>query len=716
MKVAVFSAKCYDRELLAAANAEAGHELVFFDDLLETSTVALTAGCGAVCVFVNDRVDAPVLAALAAGGTRLVALRCTGFNNVDLKAAAAHSIKVVRVTEYSPYSVAEHAVALILALSRKIVWIAWAVVFGVAIGSTTTIAQPKWADPAKTLHVTMDGGEAGFDPQVAGDTYSFTVISAIFDALYQYDYLGGSKIVPKIAAGLPEISADGRIWTIRIKPGVYFADDPAFKGKKRELTAADFVYSWKRLLDPRVRSPNVDILAERIAGARAAMELARSRDRFDYDAEIEGLRAIDRHTLQIKLVEPDYTLLPYLTGSALAAVAREVIAAHASADGRAMEHPVGTGPYRLVEWRRGQKMVLEANSNYREEYFPDAPAGADAATKAFAATMRGKRLPQVGRIELSVIEEPQPALLGFESGTLDYFDLPFEIAPKALDASGRLLPAFAGRGVTVQRITDMGLGYLYFNMDDPVVGGIAPERIALRRAVMMAYDVEQEIKVVRNGQAQVATQPVPPDADGHVQGLDVRVPYDPGAARALLDKFGYRDRDGDGLRESPAGQPLTLHIGTTPEDREREDLIRKNLLAVGLRVEFVNRRWAELLKMAQAGQVQVWLLGLFTTTADGIFLNLYGPAAGSANIARFRNAEFDELYRRSKRTASDEERVRIYEKMSRIVAAYDPWGLRVYPVRNALVRPWVQGYLRNPRFLQVWRFVDLDIARQKLGK
>jgi len=120
MKVAVFSAKRYDRELLAAANTEAGHELVFFDDLLEPSTVALTADCGAVCVFVNDRVDAPVLAALAAGGTRLVALRCTGFNNVDLKAAAAQGIKVVRVTEYSPYSVAEHAVALILALNRKI--------------------------------------------------------------------------------------------------------------------------------------------------------------------------------------------------------------------------------------------------------------------------------------------------------------------------------------------------------------------------------------------------------------------------------------------------------------------------------------------------------------------------------------------------------------------------------------------------------------------
>lgn len=602
-----------------------------------------------------------------------------------------------------------------ISIVRPRKWIARVLVLGVVLASPAMAAQPAWADPAKTLHVMMDGGEAGFDPQAAGDSYSATVVTAMFDQLYQFDYLG-SQIVPMIALAMPEITADGRTWIIRIKPAIFFADDPVFKGKKRELTADDFVYSWKRLIDPRVRSPNVEILADRIAGARAAIERAKVRGHFDYDEQIEGLRALDRHTLRIKLVEPDYTLLPYLTGFALSAVAREVIEAHAGADGRAMEHPVGTGPFRLVEWRRGQKMALVANANYREEFFPDAPAGADAATKALAAPMRGKRVPRVGRIELSVIEEPQPALLGFESGALDYLELPFEIAPKALDASGRLLPAFGDRGVTLQRVTDLYLGYLYFNMDDPVVGGVAPAQIALRRAVMMAYDVEQEIKVVRNGQGIPATQPVPPDADGHVPGLDVRARFDPAAARALLDKFGYRDRDKDGLRESPTGQPLTLHIGTTPEDREREDLIRKNLLAVGLRTEFVNRRWAELFKMAQAGQLQVWMLGAFSATADAIFLTLYGPAAGNANIARFRNAEFDELYRQSKRTATNAERVRIYEKMSRIVAAYSPWGLRIYATRSTLVQPWVQGFRRNPHYLQVWRFVDVDPARQKSGK
>lgn len=119
MKIAVFSARPYDREFLNAANATAGHQLRFFDAPLELETVALAAGYEAVCIFVNDTADASVLEALVSGGTRLVALRCTGFNNIDLEAAARFGLKIVRVTAYSPYSVAEHAVALLQTINRK---------------------------------------------------------------------------------------------------------------------------------------------------------------------------------------------------------------------------------------------------------------------------------------------------------------------------------------------------------------------------------------------------------------------------------------------------------------------------------------------------------------------------------------------------------------------------------------------------------------------
>jgi len=578
---------------------------------------------------------------------------------------------------------------------------------------TQAASSAGFADPAKVLRVSMEGEEAGFDPQAVGDVYSQTVTGAIFEALYQYDYYGGARIVSRTAADLPEISADGRTWIIRLKHGIRFSDDPAFKGGPRELTAQDYIYAWKRLLDPRVRSPNSEILADRLSGARAAINKAQEGGRFDYNAELEGLRARDRYTIELTLVEPDYTLLPYLTGVALAAVAREVVEAYGDSSGRVMEHPVGTGPYRLVEWRRGQKVVLAANANYREEYFPKPPSGADASSLALAKSMAGRRLPQIGRVEVSIIEPPQPQLLAFASGALDILDLPFELAPKVLDASGHLLPAYAAQGIDVQRVTDLYVGYLYFNMDDPVVGGDAPERLALRRAVLMAYDVAREIEVVRNGQGRPATQPIPPGVDGHVPGLDVRPPYDQAGARALLDKFGYRDRDGDGWRERPDGGALTLKIGTTPEDRERDDLFRKNMQSIGVRVEFVNRRWADLYKMAREAQLQLWMLGNFATTADAMMLALYGPNAGNNNLARFRNAEFDELYRQTKRTRDDAERLRLYERMAKIVGTRNPWGLRVYAIRTSLARQWVQGYRRNPHFLQVWRFLDIDTAAQK---
>jgi len=120
MNIAVFSAKRYDREFLDAANASAGHNMTYFDVPLELETASLAADHDAVCIFVNDKADAAVLEALSRGRTRLIALRCTGFNNVDLAAAARLGIKVVRVVTYSPYSVAEHAVALLLAVNRKI--------------------------------------------------------------------------------------------------------------------------------------------------------------------------------------------------------------------------------------------------------------------------------------------------------------------------------------------------------------------------------------------------------------------------------------------------------------------------------------------------------------------------------------------------------------------------------------------------------------------
>ena len=569
-----------------------------------------------------------------------------------------------------------------------------------------------WADPAKVLRIAFPIDVSGLDPAGTQETYASLVEQRIFDALYVWDYLARPyKFVPSIATGMPEISADGRVWTIRIRPGIYFADDPAFAGKKRELTAADFIYEWKRVVDPRVRSPNSDLLEHKIVGLDAAVAKAKTSGRFDYDAEIPGLRTVDRYTLRVELIEPDYTFLEILDSASLSAVAREVIEKYEDPSGRAMRHPVGTGPYRLKEWTPGRRIILEANPGYRDERFPSAPANADAAIKAVADSMKGKRVPQVGRIEIAIIEETNPRLLMFSGGQLDLLDVPGDVAPKMIDAKGNLLPEFAARGIRLERATELSVTFAYFNMEDPVVGGYSPEKVALRRAVCSAYNLPDEIRVIRNGQALPATQPLPPDVEGHVPGYKGLSPYDPATARALLDKFGYRDRDGDGFRELPDGRPLTIrqmsYVGAVY--RQYDELWQRSLREVGIRMDFQIQTFPEGFKAAHAGLLQFSSFGWNGDTSDDFMRLFYGPYAGAGNLSRFKSAEYDALYEKSRRTADTAERNKLYEAMTKIVSAQAPWCTNVFRISSTVVAPQIRGYRKNVHyFLTPWQYLDID--------
>jgi len=586
----------------------------------------------------------------------------------------------------------------------------------IAASAATPGVAADWADPEKILRIAFPIDVSGLDPAGTQETYASLVEGRIFDALYQWDYLARPyKFVPSIATGMPEISADGRVWTIRIRPGIYFADDPAFAGKKRELTAADFVYAWKRVVDPRVRSPNSDLLEHKLVGLDDAVAKANASGRFDYDADIPGLRAADRYTLKLELVNPDYTFLELLDSAALRAVAREVIEKYGDSSGRAMHHPVGTGPYRLKEWTPGRRIVLEANPGYRDERFPPAPPNADTAIKAVAGSMKGKRLPQIGRIEIAIIEETNPRLLMFNSGELDLLDVPGDVAPKMIDDRGNLLPEYAARGIRLERATELGVTFAYFNMEDPVVGGYTPDRIALRRAICSAYNLPDEIRVIRNGQALPATQPLPPDVEGHVRGYQGLSPYDPATARALLDKFGYRDRDGDGFRELPDGRPLTIHqmsyVGAAY--RQFDDLWLRSMRDVGIRMDFQIQTFPEGFKAAHAGKLQFSSFGWTGDIADDFMRIFYGPYAGASNLSRFKNADYDALYDKSHRTQDVVERNKLYEAMTKIVSAQAPWCSNVYRISSTVVAPRILGYRKNVHyFLAPWHYLDIDTARK----
>ena len=577
------------------------------------------------------------------------------------------------------------------------------------------VAAPAFAaDMNKTLHVAFVAPENGFDPQATSDLYSNYVNREIFDPLYRYDYLARPyKVIPNTATTLPEVSADGLTWTIKVRPGIYFADDPAFKGQKRELTAADYVYSFKRLIDPRLRSSNAQIFDDRLIGAKEAIDAAKKNGKFDYEAAFEGAQAIDRYTLRFRLLYPAYDLLADLTSAASAAVAREVVTAYGDASGWVMEHPVGTGPYYLKSWRRAQQIVLEANPNFREFHYPESTQPED---RALLARMHGKKLPAIGRIEIAIIEESNPRLLAFEKGELDYITVPTDLVPKVLNGD-KLKPEYVERGIVHHRGVQPSIVYTYFNMEDPVVGGYTPDKIALRRAISLAYNNEDEIHVIRLDQATSATQPIPPNVIGHDPNFKGGATYDVASAKALLDKFGYIDRDGDGWRDLPDGKPLKLVLASDPSAiyRQFDELWKRSMDAVGIRIEFTKQKFPDTLKAGLAGQLQMWGLANTATNDNGsTFLDLlYGPHKGTSNLSRFDLPEFNALYDKAKRMPNTPERTQLYRKMSSLVIAYAPWKLHTYRIENIVVHPWVLGYKYNTFDPHAWMYYDIDVERRR---
>jgi ABC-type transport system substrate-binding protein len=574
------------------------------------------------------------------------------------------------------------------------------------VAATSALA----ADPAKVLRASSSD-ITSLDPQQGTDLYSTRIASHIFEGLYQFDYLAvPARVEPNTAEALPSISADGRVWTIRLKRGIRFADDPVFKGKPRELVAEDYVYSIKRWLDPNLRNGGNPAMTDLIEGARPVVDAARKAGaKFDYDAKIGGLVALDRYTLQIKLNEPDYTILERLAVLPTFAVAREAIEA-AGAD--VMSRPVGTGPYVLKEWKRASRVVLEANPHYRKVAFP---ASDDPAHKALVARMKSRTLPAIGRVEVSIIEESGSEYLTFEQGELDLISLAGDIAPRALEGA-KLKPALARRGITHHRFVAPTLTYTYFNMEDPTVGGYSREQIALRRAIAMGFNTDELIRVLFNGNALPATQLLPPGVQGHDASISAKSLYDPAGAKALLDRFGFKDRDGDGYRETPDGKPIALVRGTLPESwyREADTLWKKNMDAIGLRMSVQQQSFSELLNMALAGKLPMFNLGLRALEPSGylVLQQLWGKSPPATNISRFRNPDYDNAYAAFLRTPPGPERTALARKMSELAQAYMPMTLHTYGVGNVLTYPWLHGYWPS-QFGQSWKYLDIDMAMRR---
>lgn len=518
------------------------------------------------------------------------------------------------------------------------------------------------------------------------DVYSLGIASQIFESLYEYHYLKRPcELVPLLAEEMPQISDDHLTYTIRIKKGIFFQDDPCFPdGKGREVTAADFVYALKRIANVKYMSQRWPDWNGRIVGLDEFREFTKGFQReldVDYSRPVEGLQALDDYTLQFKLTKPWPQLAWYLASAVTAPAAREA----AEYYGRdIMYHPVGTGPFRLKIWQRSFYIELVRNETWHGGFYPAEGEPSDAENGYLADA--GKPLPFADAILYRIIEEFQPAWLMFLRGDLDMMQIFKDnfsqaVNPDTLTAA----PEMSERGIRLLVFDDPSVFWVGFNMQDAVLGPNKP----LRKAICRAIDRQAANRLFFNGVHKIAYGYLPPgleEYDPNIVHTDY-ARYDPAEARALI-------QEAQALFGGPI-PPLTIAIpGTSNLDRQIGQFLQKYFADVGLQLRVDYMDWPTYLDGLNKGKLQIFFSGASPSIPDSLDMLMafcswnwgYG-----GNHFYYSNPQFDDLYRQVEGMFPGPERTRLCRRMERIMLDDYPAAFLSHRVSIAIIHDWYKN-------------------------
>lgn len=546
----------------------------------------------------------------------------------------------------------------------------------------------------------------GLDPGDIGDTTSSTVASQIFDCLYQYHYLKRPyELTPSLAEAMPQISDDGRTYTIKIKKGVRFADDACFAdGKGRELRAGDFVYAWKRIANIKYRSKNWWIFDGKIVGLNEFREYTKtcaSAAEVDYRRTVEGLQTPDDQTIVITLKKPWPQITYLLAHLPTAPIAQEAADTYGK---DIISHPVGTGAFVLKIWRRGSYIEMAKNPTYREEHYPAEGQPDDAANGLLADA--GKRLPLVDRIIWKEIEEDQPRWLLFLQGRIDVSGIPKDNFNQTIDPRGDLTPTMKKRNMRLQVFRDPSTFWLGFNMEDPLLGKNKP----LRKAISCAIDRKKYIELFTNNRADIAYGFIPP----------LMKSYDPTIRTTAQNDFNS-ERAKQLVQDAAKlfGQALpTLKLavpGTDTVQRQEGQFLQRCFKNVGLDVEIEYMDWPTFQDKVNTKSAQMFMLGWVADYPDvESFLQLFyskNSSPGSNNF-NYASPEFDTLYEKVAVMPDSPHRDELYRQAEQMIMRDCPAAFLLHGVEYVLLHDWVQNYKSNVFAYGASKYRRIDTAKR----
>lgn len=543
--------------------------------------------------------------------------------------------------------------------------------------ATSLVSCTKKKEIGNTLRIAMRAKFKSMDPAHGGDYYSNIQITRAYEPLLQYSYLKRPyAIEPNLAEAMPSISKDGKTYTFKIRKGVRFQDDPCFAGGVgRELVAEDFVYSFKRLLDPKEGS---DL-------------------RWVLDGKVKDFKAVGTHTLVIELLQRNDSFIHGLTMPGASVVAKEAVEKYGQ---DFTMHPVGTGPFKLERILNNQ-IVWIKNPTYRDVRVPEGLDGA------------GSRMPMVDKIIDDIVTEDQPAWLNFMQGNHDYMlKIPKDNVNRVWGDDHKPTKELNDKKITVHTVPGMNFTYVAFNMEDPVVGG--EKNRYLRQAMSLAYDEGPAIEKFYLGLATRAEFLIPPGIAGYDSSYKNPMrAYNLIKAREILAANGHAE--GKGIPE------LTYEATSDTTARSVAEYFQRSMALLGIKVNLNFSTWPELLSKIRKKNVQMfgiqWLYD-YPDAENGLQLLYSKNESPGSNEANYKNAKFDALYLKAAPLSDSgrdgPQRRKLIESMRKKVEEDVPWIFGVHKMETRLTHDWVKNFKVHAFEHQIDKYLKIDVpAREK---
>ena len=583
------------------------------------------------------------------------------------------------------------------------------------------------------------------DPATCGDTTSSGIQGNVFEGLYAYHYLKRPvEVVPLVAAEFPSISDDGMTYTIELKKGVKYARNPCFGvddtgiSKTRTVTASDFVLTFKRIADYHLTtSLSLAFIHDNIVGLKEYRQKTRTYQKGDFSRyakeDLSGLRAIDEHTLQIKLTKPFPQLLNVLAMHVYAPIPHEVIDYHLTTEPapngerkdipmkerdpeiRSIEAMVGTGAYRMTGWIQGGRIVLERNEDFREEFYPTEGAPGD--LEAGLLEDAPKRVPFVDVRDLVFVKEDDTAWRMFERKQRDSAGIPRDVYAQVISPTKELTESWGRRGIRLLKSSYPAIYWLAFNMEDRVIGASR----SLRQALCLAFDVESYVEVIFNGRGYRAVNTIPRDFKGHKEaGPSPYAKFDLELARRKIEDARKELIAAKVIKPTEEIPQLTLDLpGTDEQYRRIGEFAQGQFKKIGVRLKIETNDWPTLQEKVHNKQTQMYAMGWHADYPDAEnFLQLYYSPniKRGTNNTNYNNPKFDELFERAAILPNEQDRLGLYAEMIRILNEDCPVLLLTEPISFTLLYSWVGNLKPHPVGYGFGKYIRIDAAlRQRMG-